>query len=947
MPVSKATKDDPRRLLGRELTYTEAEAEQGHASRAPVVDPKTWLAALAHKRRMPAFAPGNYDPGPAALARVGRDAPGVFLGPKGVSATVAGKPRAPKQSSFGGFGCIVEVRAKARLIPGTLVLRFDEKRAARVERHTIRLFRWDGAAYRRVQPSGVGLRGNYVWGRIAEPGLYAAFGMPRDPRTRAVIGAFAAAASLFGRAPAGMKDKLFGRLCELIQCAAALRRPAHEDLARAYGDDFDPRAFDGGTFSACDDCGRMVGPELIPEIDLVPDGGGCSTFDYRWINVGPRNYAGCVKQVVVDPDPAHPDRIYAAAQDGGLWKLEDVRALYDGWAPLSDELDSLRARSIAVAPSDPRVFYLGVLWPDFVYRSDTRGRTWELPSSQEFGEIRIILVDPRDADVAYVGGTAGVFRTTTGGRAAGTEPGWRKVFASDGLSLALDPDAPDVLYMVTRRSGGLLQLWRSDHRGDPWPGTPLFERTLPADAGSHAGRVALGRQHGRDRRTVVVKFGNEVHVNASAGATGATIEQRSFEPRGAPGGAWNSGYGDHCHVLGVDPQDDRILLAGAQDLYRSTDSGVTWSKRATPHLDNQSLAYDPHHPGVVYLSHDGGVARSSDQGATWLGEGASELSPGLFVAQLGHAGILGNRVAVDMFHFGMVGTADLPARQWEIVQGGWAEDKPVYIDPLRPEWFYMLDPHLRREHFPQSAGSPKRVFLAPAEGDGGFTPTVMAVDTRPGATQLLVGGLTRSGTERRGAIFRTNDAHFNEYVEEAGDVRLEPPMRWDRVLLLDSNDAIAGIRYAPATPQRAYAVSASGRVFRTDDVDGGGWQHVGTAAGEARGIDVSPYGEETVYVVTRTKVLRSRDRGATWHERRGTGETALPDIDFISVLCLRFDRLFVSAANGVYVSTDDGETWKTVDASGLPNAWVKQLVHDGGWLYATTFGRGLWRTAVD
>jgi hypothetical protein len=50
----------------------------------------------------------------------------------------------------------------------------------------------------------------------------------------------------------------------------------------------------------------------------------------------------------------------------------------------------------------------------------------------------------------------------------------------------------------------------------------------------------------------------------------------------------------------------------------------------------------------------------------------------------------------------------------------------------------------------------------------------------------------------------------------------------------------------------------------------------------------------------------------------------------------------VGADVGVFVSRDNGANWYALDQD-LPNAIIGQIFWDADYLYATTYGRGLWR----
>ena len=127
-----------------------------------------------------------------------------------------------------------------------------------------------------------------------------------------------------------------------------------------------------------------------------------------------------------------------------------------------------------------------VAWGNGIYRSTDAGKTWQHQWKTR-GQIGTMVVDPKNADVAYAavlgspfgpGEDRGVYRTTDGGR------NWKKVLyrnAETGASdVALDPSNPRIvfagLWQAQRRpwtmtSGGPGSgLFRSADGGDTWTG---------------------------------------------------------------------------------------------------------------------------------------------------------------------------------------------------------------------------------------------------------------------------------------------------------------------------------------------------------------------------------------------------------------------------------------------------------------------------------------------
>jgi photosystem II stability/assembly factor-like uncharacterized protein len=158
----------------------------------------------------------------------------------------------------------------------------------------------------------------------------------------------------------------------------------------------------------------------------------------RWRLAGP--FRGG-RAVAVTGDPSNPRIFYFGAVDGGVWKSTNAG---QSWSNVTDGRSSIASvGAIAVAPSDPNVVYAGGGESDFredytygdgVDRSTDGGRSWTHLGLDDARHIARIVVDPRDADLAYVAAMGhgagpnpmrGVFRTRDGGRS------WQKVLFVD------------------------------------------------------------------------------------------------------------------------------------------------------------------------------------------------------------------------------------------------------------------------------------------------------------------------------------------------------------------------------------------------------------------------------------------------------------------------------------------------------------------------------------
>src|SRR5512135_618187 len=208
----------------------------------------------------------------------------------------------------------------------------------------------------------------------------------------------------------------------------------------------------------------------------TPDSYSALTFRY----IGPEgNRITSVAGVVGDPMT-----YYAGAASGGLFKTTDG-GLY--WTSIFDSQPVSSVGSVAVAPSDPNVVWVGTGEPFIrshisvgwgVFKSTDAGKTWTRMGLENTGRISRFAIDPRNPDVVFVAALGhaygpqpdrGVYRTTDGGKT------WEKVlFVNDStgaVDILMDPTNPRILYAGTwkieihtwgRTSGGAGSgIWKS------------------------------------------------------------------------------------------------------------------------------------------------------------------------------------------------------------------------------------------------------------------------------------------------------------------------------------------------------------------------------------------------------------------------------------------------------------------------------------------------------
>jgi photosystem II stability/assembly factor-like uncharacterized protein len=348
----------------------------------------------------------------------------------------------------------------------------------------------------------------------------------------------------------------------------------------------------------------------------------------KWRCVGP--YIGG-RVVAVTGVPGNRNLFYAGTVGGGVWKSSDGSE----WENISDGKilgPSSSIGAIAVAPSDPKILYVGtgeadirntVIPGDGVYKSTDAGKTWQSVGLRDTHSVSAILVDPKDPNVVYVASMGhvfapnpdrGVLKSTDGGKT------WTKILFVDNntgaICLVMDPGNPGTMYAA---------MWEAIRR--PWglssggSGSGIYKTT---DGGAHwtnitthsglpsgiLGRIGLSIAASKPDVVYAIIQAKEGGVFRSddAGATWKRVnEEMKLRQRAF-----------YYMAIYADPKDPNTVYAPEVDaLWVSHDGGKTFTKLRTPHGDNHIVWINPDDTKILLEGNDGGATVSTDGGKTW------------------------------------------------------------------------------------------------------------------------------------------------------------------------------------------------------------------------------------------------------------------------------------------------------------------------------------------
>jgi len=666
-------------------------------------------------------------------------------------------------------------------------------------------------------------------------------------------------------------------------------------------------------------------------------------------------------------DPRDPKIIYVAAhrhkEPGGFFKSADGG---ETWREAS-ELKTEALHSLSQSPSDPNILIVGS--NRGVYRSVDSGETWtQLPTSAypDIRNVESIAVDPRDANAIYVGTWHLPWKTEDGGQT------WKSIKTgmiddSDVFAIEVDQSRPDHVIASacsgiyesqnagaswrkvqgipsqSRRTRDILQhpaipstifagttegFWRSMNGGDSWMLTT--SRTLEINS------IAV---HRKDPQTIYIGTNNYgVMVSRDGG--------KNFIPS-------NEGYsGRRAYSLTPDREKPGRIYAttintatGGGFFFVSNDSGTTWqpSMRNMPsRLIAYSILQDRNDGNIIYLGTSLGMYRSLDRGLSWAPIGAPNIiSPVAKPAK--------RRGAVPR-----ASSRNRTPRQ----QPAAAEDNPVAAPVPVPA--KRADEMVKRAQESLNAAG---FDVGTPDGQAG-TRTVAALRKFQAARELpqtgkldavtltalgLGGGMQTLGVEQglqSAPLSLTETINALAYLPDAeGDWKIlaatnnglyrssDPAKGWEKLPFGPNLDArTLAISTSAQNPQTIWVGTSTSGVLVSRD-GGQTWHGV---EGIPKGVPVNvieqdPQRPTYVYVGTTHTLFVSHDGGGKWTRRGGN----LPYGSFTSILInpTNTDEIFVGSAyeraegNGVFHSTDAGQTWKRVDPE-LPSRRVWALAFD-------------------
>lgn len=672
--------------------------------------------------------------------------------------------------------------------------------------------------------------------------------------------------------------------------------------------------------------------------------------------------------------PGDPLINYIGAASGGLWKTEDGGVT---WKPIFDMQDASSIGSIAIAPSDPKVIWVGtgetfIIRPahamgDGIYKSEDAGKTWKRMGLERTGRIGRIVVHPKNPDIVYAAALGhtfgpqqerGIYKTIDGGKT------WERILFADentgAADIALDPTNPDRLlaglWSIHINTWGLRSggpgggIYRSLDAGKTWK--PMKDNGLPGGAEHPVGKTGVAIS-ASDPNVVYALFEIEspaLYRSDDFGENWTLITRNHDINERAP----------YYTRMSVSPHNPEELYFANVKFVVSKDGGKTLKGGYSAGGDNHDIWIDPLDADRIMVAHDGCASISLNRGKTFR----SVVLP---IAQMYHVAVddqipynvYGNRQ--DGYSYrGPSNSLQgyIPLGLWKGVGGcesGFAQPDPFDNNIV---WSGCYDGGLER--YNQETGHARDVRVWPEAGYGwapadmkyrwywsfplAFSPHVRH--------RVYVGSQfvhkTDNGGQSWEVISPDLTLNLKSHQQNSGGIAVDNLMTWDGSVLIS-------IEESPLEEGFIMTGSNDGQVHVTRD-GGASWTNVSEGFqdlpewGTISNIDISRHRKGTAYVTVDLHhmgsfepfVYKTEDYGDTWKNiSRGIPRSIHSFAHVIREDPKKEGLLYLGTDNGLYLSADDGANWMRL-RNNLPPApvyWleIQERFDD---LVVGTYGRG-------
>ncbi|HEX4170223.1 MAG TPA: hypothetical protein VHZ55_32560 [Bryobacteraceae bacterium] len=642
-----------------------------------------------------------------------------------------------------------------------------------------------------------------------------------------------------------------------------------------------------------------------------------------WTITGP--FGGTARSVAVDPQ--HPEVVLAGGMNSLLFRSHDAGQNWDMLYFPKRNLSEVT--SILVDPTDSNHYFAGMISADGggLFESHDEGHSWEVVKALSRFGVRAIAAAPSKPAELVAGTFQGVWLTENSGK------DWKRISDRDNLEMqgvtvvAVDSKDPDTIYAGTSHLP-----WKTTDRGKTWESI-------------HTGMI-----DDSDVFSIFVDPNNPASILASA-CSGIYSSDSKGEQWKKLMGIPNTSR--RTHVVREDPANPDVIYAGTTTgLFKSTNRGAVWKSMSDTQAN--SIAFDPTHPGTMYMALEyEGIGKSEDGAQT-----IHLMNHGFVDRSISSVTASGDKLfAIETQEgetSGIFASTDHGA-SWTRSQDerglGGVHLKAITGLPSQTNVLLAASPH----HLYKTTDGLlwKPLLVKVIEPPPPAKPAAAPATTRRGtATHRTTSVRSRRPVKPMVKIRQVNLSEISglyatkgpsgDIVYAATDLGLlkstDGGERWT-ISTISGAPAIYALYSSPDGNGHLIA-RAAGALFVSKDF-GEHWDdlHFPTAVSDINEVAIAPGTSSALLAATRVGLYSSKDEGATWF----AGVGGIPASTVTSVLFTNANGNAWAVEYGRLYHTEDGGTWKEVPTS-IPSLQIRQLWQPdvaSGRLYGITSDLGI------